>query len=385
MSITSGSSQFRLLLLFLVKSLMSSSTSPTFAEEPLVFISSFAPGKTGAIEAYRLDAEAGRLKPIHRTGEIEHPFFIVLSRDNRFLYAIHAKTFGGKDPEEVAAYALEGDTGRMTLLNRQSTRGTASCYLDVDATGRAVLVANYTTGNVASFPVRDDGSLGASVSFFQHVGSSIDPVRQKGPNAHCFVVSPDNRFAFAADLGTDQILGYRLQPATATLTRNEPAFVKTPAGAGPRHLTFHPNGKFVYVINELKNSVTLFDYASDSGILTERQTISTLPADFKGISHTADLKITPDGQFLYGTNRGHDSLAAYRIGLDGTLSLIQIVPSLGKGPQNLAIAAKGTLLLCANMAGSNVAVFRIDPRTGELNSTSDPIPQVSPSCIRLLH
>ena len=184
MSITSGSSQFRLLLLFLVKSLMSSSTSPTFAEEPLVFISSFAPGKTGAIEAYRLDAEAGRLKPIHRTGEIEHPFFIVLSRDNRFLYAIHAKTFGGKDPEEVAAYALEGDTGRMTLLNRQSTRGTASCYLDVDATGRAVLVANYTTGNVASFPVRDDGSLGASVSFFQHVGSSIDPVRQKGPNAH---------------------------------------------------------------------------------------------------------------------------------------------------------------------------------------------------------
>ena len=354
------------------------------AEEPVVLISSFAAGEMGAIQAYQLDTATARLKPIHRTEGIENPFFTVVSQDQKYLYTIHAKTFGGQDPEQVAAYALEGRTGRMTLLNRQSTRGTASCYLDIDATGKTVLVANYTTGNVASFPVREDGSLGESVSFFQHAGSSVDPARQQGPNAHCFVISPDNRFAFAADLGIDQVLGYRLNAATATLSRNEPAFVKTPPGAGPRHLTFHPNGKYVYVINELKNSITLFDYASDRGALTERTTISTLPAGFTGTSYCADLKITPNGKFLYGTNRGHDSIAAYQIGSDGVLTLLGIEPSRGQGPQNLAITANGALLLCANMPGNNLAIFRIHDQTGKLAPVGDPVSQPSPSCIRIL-
>jgi 6-phosphogluconolactonase len=212
----------------------------------------------------------------------------------------------------------------------------------------------------------------------------VNPQRQKEPHAHCIVVSPDNKYAFAADLGTDQILCYKLDPATATLTPNEPAFAKAPAGAGPRHLTFHPNGKRVYVINELLNSVTAFDYDRASGKLTEKQTIPTLPTDFKGTSHCADLKITPNGKFLYGTNRGHDSIAAYGIGDDGKLTLVAIEPSLGKGPQNLAITADGSWLLCANMPGNTVAVFRIDPKTGRLTSAGDPIKQTSPSCIMLL-
>lgn len=354
------------------------------ADAPVVFVSSFAAGEKGAINAYQLDLATGTLKPLHRTTGVENPFYIALSRNGRFLYSIHAKKFGGKDPEEVAAYALEGRTGRMTLLNRQSTRGTASCYLDVDATGKAVLVANYTTGNVASLPVRADGSLGEAVSFFQHVGSSVDLPRQKGPNAHAFVVSPDNRFALAADLGIDQILSYRLDAATAKLTPNQPPFTKAPPGAGPRHLVFHPNGKHVYVINELKNSVTRFDYAVATGALTERETIPTLPKEFIGRSYCADLKITPDGKFLYGTNRGHDSIAAYRIGEDGRLTLLGIEPSLGKGPQNLLITGDAKLLLCANMPGNNLAVFRIDAATGGLKSVGEPLAVPSPSCIRLL-
>ena len=354
------------------------------AAEPLVFIASFAGGTNGAIHALRLDPETGRLQPVQRTGGVEHPFFMTVSRDQKFLYAIHAKTFGGKEPEQVAAYALEGRTGRLRLLNRQSTRGTASCYLDVDATGQTVLVANYTTGNVGSLPVRADGSLGEMVSFFQHTGSSVDLPRQKGPNAHSFVVSPDNRFAFAADLGIDQVRGYRLDAATATLTPNEPAFVNAPPGAGPRHLTFHPNGKHVYVINELKNSVTLFDYAAATGALTLRQTLSTLPADFAGKSYCADLKITPDGRFLYGTNRGHDSIASYRLGDDGGLTLLGIESSRGKGPQNLALAAGGKFLLCANMPGNSVVVFRIDGQTGGLKPVGEPLALTSPSCIRVL-
>jgi 6-phosphogluconolactonase len=364
--------------------MLSHTSNTTSADEPLVFVSAFATGDKGAIHAYRLDPATGVLEQVHRTGDVENPFFLTVSRDQKFLYSIHAKSFGGKDPEEVAAYALEGRTGRLKLLNRQSTRGTASCYLDIDGSGKTVLVANYSTGNVASLPVQSDGSLGESVSFLQHAGSSIDPARQTGPHAHCIVISPDNRFAFAADLGLDQVLAYRLDAATAKLVPNQPPFAKTPAGAGPRHLTFHPNGKHVYVINELQNSVTLFDYNADSGTLTERQTISTLPESFEGKSYCADLKITPNGKFLYGTNRGHDSLAAYRLGTDGRLTLIGIEPSLGKGPQNLAIAADGGLLLCANMPGNNVAVFRIDAETGSLSSTGKPVSLPSPSCIRLL-
>jgi 6-phosphogluconolactonase len=197
------------------------------------------------------------------------------------------------------------------------------------------------------------------------------------------VVSPDNKYAFAADLGTDQIVCYKLDPATAKLTPNKPPSVKSPAGAGPRHLTFHPNGKRAYVINELANSVTVFDYDADSDTLTEKQTISTLPDDFKGTSYCADVKVTPDGRFLYGTNRGHDSVAAFRIGEDGRLALVAIEPSRGKGPQNLAITPDGAWLLCANMAGDNVAVFRI-AKTGRLKAASEPVQQTSPSCVRLL-
>lgn len=376
--------RIRCIFLVMIGAILSQTGHTTFADESLVFISSFAAGEKGAIQAYQLEQQTGALKLSRRTGDVENPFFIAVSRDQRFLYSIHAKAFGGKEPEEVAAYAIEGRTGRLKLLNRQSTHGTASCYLDIDVTGRTVVVANYTTGNVASLPVREDGSLGEAASFFQHAGSSVDPVRQKGPNAHCIVVSPDNRFAFAADLGIDQIVGYRLDASSSKLSPNQPAFVKAPAGAGPRHLTFHPNGKHVYVINELKNSVTMFDYSADSGAMTERQTISTLPAAYTGTSHCADLKITPNGRFLYGTNRGHDSIAAYRLGEDGRLTMIGIEPSLGKGPQNLAISTSGTLLLCANMPGNNVSVFRIDSSTGGLSSVGDPIYQLSPACIRLL-
>jgi len=353
------------------------------ADDPLVFISSFASGDKGGIHAFSFDSKTGALKPLHRTTDIQNPFFIAISPDKRFLYAIDAEKFGGPDDEFVASYALEGRTGKLKRLNQQSTRGTASCYLDVDATGKSVLVANYSSGSVASFPVQNDGSLGAAASFVQHSGSSADPSRQKGPNAHSIVVSPDNRFALAADLGIDKIMIYNLDATTAMLTPNEAQpFAKLTPGSGPRHLTFHPNGKRVYVINELANTVTLFDYDTENGTLNERQTISTLPSDFTGKSYTADLKITPDGKFLYGTNRGHDSIASYRIGDDGKLTLIGIEPSLGKGPQNLLITPNGRWLLCANMPGNSVFVFQIDAASGKITKVGDPVEIPMPSCIR---
>jgi 6-phosphogluconolactonase len=354
------------------------------ANEMLVFISAFAPGDEGAIHAYQLDLDTGQLKEVHRTTDVEHPFFMAVSPDGKFLYSIHAPgQFGGETHEQVAAYEVVGRSGRLKLLNRQSALGSASCYLDVDATGKAVVVANYSTGNVASFPVREDGSLGEASSFFQHKGSSIDAARQEGPHAHSMVISPDNRFAFAADLGLDQVLGYRLDVKLAKLDPNRQPFVRTSSGDGPRHLTFHPAGQHVYVVNELANSVTMFDYTSESGVLAPRQTISTLPKGFQGKSHCADVKTTPDGSFLYATNRGHDSIAVYRIGDDGGLALLGIEPSLGKGPQNLAITPGGELLLCANMPGNNVVVFRIDRQTGGLSHVGAPVSIPSPSCIMI--
>ncbi|MCB1063320.1 MAG: lactonase family protein [Verrucomicrobiae bacterium] len=354
------------------------------AEDPIVFASAFASGETGAIHAYRFDAAKGTLTLLHRTTDVENPFFMALSPGGEFLYAIHALAFGGKENEEVAAYRVEGRSGKLELLNRQSARGTASCYLDVDATGKTVVVANYSTGDVASLPIKEDGSLGESVSYFQHEGSSVDPQRQKGPNAHSFVVSPDNRFAFAADLGIDKIMSYRLDAATATLTPNDPAFVALPPGSGPRHQTFHPNGKYLYAINELANTISVFAYDAERGALSDLQLISTVPDDFDGKSHTADLKITPDGRHLYGTNRGHDSIASYRIGDDGKLTLLGIQPSLGKGPQNLAILPDGKHLICANMPGNKLVVFAIDAESGALTPVGDPVEMPMPACLMVL-
>lgn len=358
--------------------------SASRAEELSLFVSAFAAGDAGAIHAYRIDLSSGKLRHVARNGGIEHPFFFALAPSGKYLYSIHAPgQFGGKEDEQLQAFSVDAKSGQLKPLNRQSTRGTASCYVEVDATGKAVLVANYLTGSVASYPVGADGTLGEPASFVQHAGASVDKARQEGPHAHCFVISPDNQYAFAADLGLDQILTYRLNPG-AKLTAGRQPFVRTIPGAGPRHLTFHPQTKRMYVINELANSITAFDWDAASATLVERQTIATLPADFKGTSHCADLKITPDGRFLYGTNRGHDSIAAYAIDESGTLKLLGIEPSRGKGPQNLAITPDGKFLLCANMPGNNLAVFRIDAQSGALTLVGEPVETTGPSCIRFL-
>ena len=354
------------------------------AEEALLFISNFTGGDAGGIQAAQLDLKSGTLKLGHRTGDVPNPFFLALSPNQKFLYSIRAKQFGSPETEEFAAFELQGTGGQLKALNTQTTKGSASCYIDVDKTGRVALVANYTTGNLVSVAIRPDGSLGDVGTFIQHAGSSVNSARQKAPYAHCSVVSPDNRLVLVADLGLDKVLLYRLDPQTARLTPNAvQPFVRLPPGAGPRHLTFHPNGKRVYVINELANSVTLFDYHAEPGLLVEQQTLSTLPEGYSEVTHCADLKITPNGKFLYGTNRGHDSIAAYRLADDGRMTLIEIEPSRGKGPQNLLITPAGDLLVCANMPGNNVAVFRIDQQTGSLSPVGEPVETTSPSCLML--
>ncbi len=355
------------------------------AADPILFVSAFNAEDRGAIHSCRFDTATGQLVLLHRMTDVENPFFLVVSADARFLYSIDSVRFGDPDDEFVAAFQILGQTGQLKKLNRQSARGTASCYLDIDPTGRSVLVANYSSGSVAALPVHKDGSLGEARSFIPHAGTSVNPGHQQ-PRAHSIVVSPDARFALAADLGLDKILGYRFDAAASALVASAAQpLVSLPPGSGPRHLTFHPNGKHVYVINETQNTVAVFDYSLSSGTLHHQQTLSTLPDSFSGVSHTADLKITPDGQFLYGTNRGHDSIAVYRIATDGRLDLVGIEPSLGQGPQNLLISSDGRWLLCANMPASTVVVFAIDSETGHLTATADPYAVPMPACLRWRH
>lgn len=352
---------------------------------PIIFVSSFMSGREGAIYAYGFDLRCGKLIFLHQTADFDNPFFLAISPNGKFLYVIDAEQFGGEYHEFVAAYSITRRDGKLVKLNRQSSLGTASCYLDVDPTGRCVVVANYLTGSLAALPVRTDGTLGQACSFVQHCGSSVNPERQKGPHAHSVVVSPDNRFVLAADLGIDKVLIYRFIPDLSKLVANEvQAFAELPPGSGPRHLAFHHNGRHVYVINELTNTITFFDFAIDAGMLSQKQTISTLPDDFHGINHTADLKITPDGRFLYGTNRGHDSIAIFHINDDGLMGLVSIEPSLGNGPQNLLISHDGSWLICANMLSNSLIVFAIDSSTGRLKPVGDPVSIPMPSCIRLL-
>jgi len=257
----------RTLLPLLLFTLLACATAG--AAESLVFVSALAGGDKGGIYAFQFDTNSGALKPLHQTTDVKMPFFLAVSPDRHFLYAVDV---AGKAEEYVAAYAIEGRSGQLKRLNRQPSCGTTTCYLDVDPTGKSVTLANYSTGSVAALPVKADGSLGEAASFIEHSGSSVDPKRQKGPNAHSIVISPDGRFALAADLGIDKIMIYHLDAATAKLTPNEAQpFVAQAPGSGPRHTTFHPNGRRYYVINEMKNTVTVFDYALESGKLTERQ------------------------------------------------------------------------------------------------------------------
>lgn len=357
--------------------------------ELLVFVSMFAPVDAGGIRAFHLDPRTGALIPTAETREVPHPFFLALAPDGKTLYSIWADAFVGPAPGEVAAWRIVDRTGRLAALGRQSTRGTASCFIETDPSGGTLLLANYTSGDVASLPITADGSLDPIASFFKHAGASVNPDRQKEPHAHAFIAAPAgpdgvSRFAYATDLGTDEIRCYRLDAAAGTIVPADPPATKSPPGAGPRHLRFCQDGRVLYVINELDNTIGVYACDPATGRLAERQMISTLPEGTAQKTTTADLRLTPDGRFLYGTNRGHDSIAVYAVAADGLLDLVEIVPSLGRGPQNLAITPDGGLLLCANMPGNSLAVFRIDRETGRLTGVGDPVAVTSPACIAIV-
>lgn len=331
-----------------------------------------------------LDTTDGTLTQVGLLPGVVNPSYLVLSKDKSRLYAVNElKEFEGKDSGAVSSFQVD-DLGSLAFLNQQATLGTDPCHVEIAPDGEHVFVSNFMSGSVCVLPVNADGSLSPGSQFIQHVGRSVNEKRQAGPHAHSLIFSPDGRFAFVPDLGVDRLIVYEVTENEQTLRPVPASDFSVTAGAGPRHCTFGPDGRFCYLINELDCTILTLRYNEESGSFTQLQSVSSLPKGVVSPGNTcADVHLTPNGNYLYGSNRGHNSLIIYRIDRNsGTLSYVDCQPCGGKIPRNFAIDPTGQFLLCANQDSDNVVVFSIDPGTGRLCQVSS-LEVPTPVCLRL--
>jgi len=350
----------------------------------MVYVGSYTHKGGEGITIYRFDPVTGTLEPAG-AAKSDNPSFLAIEPGKRFLYAVNELgEFQGLPTGAVSAFAIDPQTGLLTFLNQQPSQGRAPAHIAVGSQGY-VYVANYSSGTAAVFPTLEDGTLSPASDTVQHEGTGPDVRRQQGPHAHSVTLDPGNARLYVADLGIDKMMIYDLSEDPGKLTPNDPAFVEIEGGSGPRHFAFHPSGRFAYLINEMGNTVTAFAYDPANGALETLQTVPTLPDDFDGRSHTADIHVLPTGDYLYGSNRGHDSIVIYAIDReDGTLTHVDTVSTQGMTPRNFAIDPTGTWLLAANQDSDNVVVFRIDAETGELTPTGHEIEVSMPVCVKFL-
>jgi 6-phosphogluconolactonase len=351
----------------------------------LVYVGTYTDRDSKGIYAYSFDPKNGRLALLDRAADTADVSFLAFAPGGRFLYATsEIPGANHRSAGAVSAFAVQPKTVKLLFLNQVSSHDDNPTHITLDRSGKYALVSNYTPGSVAVFPMLDDGRLVEASAFAQHKGSSVNPTRQEGPHAHATVLSPDNRFAIVADLGLDQLLVYRFDAQKGRLG-TDPRIVKTAPGAGPRHLVFHPNGKFLYVINELQSTVVVYSYDAPMGTFRELQTISTLPKEFAGNNTAAEIDIHPSGKFLYASNRGDDSIAVFRVDPKrGTLTMVEIDATHGKTPSNFAFDPTGSWLLVANQGSGEIIVFRVQPTTGHLSPTGEVLPVISPACIKFV-
>ena len=351
------------------------------AAEFFVYLGTYTGPLSKGIYVCRFDTRTGKLSAPELAAETTNPSFLAITPDGRYLYAVSEAGRAGA----VSAFARDPQSGSLKLLNTVASEGSGPCFVSIDKTSRYVLVANYNSGSIAALPIQADGSLAKASAVVQHTGSSVNPKRQQGPHAHSINPSPDNRFAVAADLGLDKLLIYRFDPAKGSLAPNDPPFTQVNPGAGPRHFAFHPRGRFAYVISEMQSTVTAFAWDGSRGALKELQTITTLPKDFSGENSTAEVQVHPSGRFLYGSNRGHDSIAVFAIDSGkGTLTPVEHVSTQGRVPRNFAIDPTGEFLIAANQRTNNVVVFRIDQKTGRLTPAGSTVETGSPVCVKFV-
>ncbi len=352
----------------------------------LVYIGTYTRGSDSqGIYRVRLDTRTGALTDLQLAAPATNPSFLAVRPDGSALYAVsEIEQLDGRPSGGLAAFRIDRSTGNLAPLNVQPTGGGGPCYVTTDSQGKFALVANYGGGSVAAFPITNSGEL-EPAAVVQHTGSSVDPRRQQGPHAHSIVLGPRQLRAYAPDLGLDQVRIYNVDQSTGKLTENDPPFAAVAPGAGPRHFAFRPDGKFAYVINELNSTITAFAADAANGGLQSMQVISTLPEGEQKTNYTADIHVHPNGRFLYGSNRGHDSIAVYAIDPEqGTLTLVQHQSTLGETPRNFGIDPTGRILLAENQQTNTIHSFRIDPETGRLTPTDHHVAVPRPVCVRFV-
>lgn len=359
----------------------------TYSESILFGTGQVVRGKGKGIYRFRFDANAGALTLDGITEGVRNASYLAFDLKRRFLYCVNEfKEFEGQASGAVSAFAIDPGTGDLTFLNMKASHGTDPCHLTVDATGRFLLVANFASGSVCVLPINDDGSLQEASQVIQHEGSSVDPKRQSGPHAHAVTLDNANRYLFVPDLGMDKVMIYAFDAEIGRLTPNSAQpFMATKPAAGPRQIVMHPGGAFAYLINELGSTTTACRYAADSGSLTELQTVSTLPDGFDGDNTCAEVQVAPSGRFLYGSNRGHNSIVIFAIDADtGTLTLVGHESTRGEIPRNFEVSPTGEFLAAANQDSNNVVMFRVDRETGKLTATGNVVEAGTPICVRFM-
>jgi 6-phosphogluconolactonase len=362
----------------------------TMADVPIqtkywVFIGTGGGKLAKGIYRCEFDSSTGKLSEPELAAEIGNPNFLAIHPNGKFLYCVGEVNVDGKKQGGVTAFSLDAKLGKIEQLNQQAVRGNGPCHLVVDPQGKRVYVANYGDGSTNAFPIGDDGKLKEIVSFVKHVGKGANPKRQEGPHAHSINVSKDGRFAIVADLGIDSLSIYKLDPDKGFIPENAANLCKTAPGAGPRHFAFHPNGKMAFVINELDSTLSSLHYDPKTGELTTLKTVSTLPEDFKGTNTTAEVVVHPNGKFVYGSNRGHDSIAVFKLDeKTGDLTFVARATEGIKEPRNFNIDPMGRFVVAGSQRSNQVVVFKVNQETGALSPTGQSVEVGTPICIKFV-
>ncbi len=354
--------------------------------QDLLYIGTYTDGGAKGIYVYQFDRKTATVKLVERTGDLESPSYLTIHPNGKFLYSVNrGKVIQDKKWGSVSAYSIDTSTGQLEHLNDQPAFGSEACYISTDSRGRLAFVANYSTGNVTVYPIKNNGTLGTISDSRQHTGGSINLSRQKGPHAHCAFVSPDDKHLYVVDLGLDKIKTYEIDYAQEKLIPKPESDGVTESGTGPRHIAFDQQGKYAYVIEELASSIRVFARDPESGALNPIQDVRTIPDDFTDTNYCADIHIDPSGRYLYGSNRGHDSLAIFKInGEDGTLEKAGYQSVSGKWPRNFLIDPKGEFIFVVNQNSDNLVIFKLDPSTGNLTQLSNTPSIPKPVCVKIL-
>ncbi len=350
----------------------------------LVFIGTYTGNGSEGIYSCQFDPEDGRTTQPILVAKSDNPSFIVIDKEGKFLYAVNeVDNYDENSSGAISVYELVKGSGKLNLIQQVSSLGAHPAHVSIDKSGKYLLAANYTSGNISVFPIDKDGRLGEHTALIQNYGSSVNPERQTSPHAHFIQASNNNRFVMAADLGIDKILIFQFDSATGSLQPNEPAYINLSPGSGPRHFAFTPSGKFLYVLNELTSTVTIFDFDQSTALSQSKQTISTLPENYNGANTAAEIIVDSRGKFLYASNRGDNSIVQFRIDpVSGMLTPIAWTSSGGKAPRNFEIDATGKWLFSANQNSDNILLFKIDQENGQLMNIKQSINIKSPVCIK---